>query len=135
LAVRGDIRVALSIKKVFVIAKKFFASLFGQTFAPAEVINSKIPDQDTTRSFVIFLSTKRPPQIEVRKSNCPLPMRTLRFDERKAAEPVVDVEPILDLEFFPVPLWDFDGACLLLKLTGLCSEFAVQLWQHPKEPI
>ena len=52
-------------KKVFVIAKKFFATLFGQSFVLAKIIKPKIPDQDAARSFVILLPTKRPRQVEV----------------------------------------------------------------------
>jgi hypothetical protein len=129
LAVRGDIRVvALSAKKVFIIAEKFFASLFGQPFVLAEIMNPKIPDQDAARSFVILLLTKRPLQIEIRKSDCPSGMPSPSFDDCKAAKPVVDVIPILDLKCSPVPLWNFDGACLSRKVTGLCPESAVELW-------
>jgi hypothetical protein len=92
-----DMRAALSAKEVFVIAKKFFASLFGQSFVLAKIIKPKILDQDTARSFVILLPTKRPRQVEVRKPHCPSRMPTLSFDECKSAKPVVDVKPILDL--------------------------------------
>ena len=90
-------RTALSAKKVFVIAKKFFGSVFGQPFVLAKIMDSEIPDQDAARSFVILLPTKRPRQVEVRKPHCPLRALSLSFDERKAAKPVVDVIPILDL--------------------------------------
>jgi hypothetical protein len=123
------------VNKVFAIVEKFFASLFGQSLVLAEVIHSKIPDQDATRSFVIFLATKRPSQIEVPKSDCPSPMPTLSFDKCKATKPIVNVKPILDFEFFPVPLGDFDGTHLSCKITGLSPESAVELWQDPKEPI
>jgi hypothetical protein len=53
-------RAPLSAKEVFVIAKKFLASLFGQSFVLAKIIQPKIPDQDAARSFVILLPTKRP---------------------------------------------------------------------------
>jgi hypothetical protein len=96
-AVLGDMRVALSAKEVFVIAKEFFASLFGQPFVLAKIIKPEIPDQDAARSFVILLPTKRPCQVEVRKPHCPSRMPSLSFDECKAAKPVVDVIPILDL--------------------------------------
>jgi hypothetical protein len=95
--VLGDMRAALSAKEVFVIAKKFFASLFGQSFALAKITKPKIPDQDAARSFVIPLPTKRPRQVEVRKPHCPSRMPTLGFDKCKPAKPVVDVKPILDL--------------------------------------
>ena len=95
--VLGDIRAALAAKEVFVIAKKFLASLFGQSFVLAKIVKPKIPDQDAARSFVILLPTKRPRQVEVRKPHCPLRALSLSFDERKAAKPVVDVIPILDL--------------------------------------
>jgi hypothetical protein len=54
---------ALSTNKVFVIIEKFFASLLGQPFVLAEVINSKIPDQDAACSFVILSPMKRPGQV------------------------------------------------------------------------
>ena len=95
--VLGDIRAALAAKEVFVIAKKFFAPLFGQSFVLAKIVKPKIPDQDAARSFVILLPTKRPRQVEVRKPHCPSRMPTLNFDERKPAKAVVDVIPILDL--------------------------------------
>jgi hypothetical protein len=95
--VLGDIRAALSAMEVFVIAKKFFASLFGQAFVLAKIIKPKIPDQDAARSFVILLPAKRSLKIEVWKSHRPLRTPTLSFDECKPAKPVVDVEPILDL--------------------------------------
>jgi hypothetical protein len=95
--VLGDMTAALSAKKVFVIAEKFFASLFGQSLVLAKIINPKILDQDAARSFVILLPTKRPCQVEVRNPHCPSRMPTLRFDESKPAKPVVDVKPILDL--------------------------------------
>ena len=74
------------------------------------------------------------------KSRCgsldrPSRMPSLSLDECKPAKPIVNVKPILDLKFSPVPLWNFDGACLSRKVTGLCLEFAVELWQHPKKPI
>jgi hypothetical protein len=96
-AVLGDIRVALSAKKVFVIAKKFLAPLFGQPFVFAKIMNPKIPDQDAARSFVILLPAKRPRQVEVRKSDRPSRMPSLSFDECKPAKPIVNVKPILDL--------------------------------------
>jgi hypothetical protein len=120
---------------VFVIAKKFFTPSFGQPLLLTKIIKPKIPDQDTARSFVILLATKRPRQVEVRKSYCPSGMPTFSFDESKAAKPVVDVKPILDFEFSPMALWNFDGACLSRKVTGLSAEFSIELWQHPKEPI
>jgi hypothetical protein len=97
LAVRGDRRPALSAKKVFVIVEKCFTSLFGQPFVLPEIMKPKILDQDAARSFVILLPTKRPLQIEIRKSDCPSGMPSLSFDECKTAKPVVDVIPILDL--------------------------------------
>jgi hypothetical protein len=51
--------------EISIIAKKFFASLFGQSFAFAKIIKPKITDQDAARSFVILLPTKRPRQVEV----------------------------------------------------------------------
>jgi hypothetical protein len=98
-------------------------------------MNPKIPDQDAARSFVILLPAKRPRQVEVRKSDRPSRMPSLSLDECKPAKPIVNVKPILDLKFSPVPLWNFDGACLSRKVTGLCPESAVELWQHPKKPI
>ena len=90
-------RAALSATKVFLIAEKFLASPFGQPLVLAKIISPKIPDQDAACSFVILLPTKKPRQVEVRKSDCPSGMPSLSFDERKAAKPVVDVMPILDL--------------------------------------
>jgi hypothetical protein len=90
-------RTALSAKKVFVIAEKFFGSVFGQPFVLAKIMDSEIPDQDAARSFVVLLPTKGPRQVEVRKSDCPSRMPSLSFDECEAAKPVVDVIPILDL--------------------------------------
>jgi hypothetical protein len=95
--VLGDIRAALSAKEVFVIAKKFFASLFGQSFVLAKIIKPKIPNQDAARSFVILFPAKRSLKIKVRKSHRPLRVLSLSFDECKATKPVVDVKPILDL--------------------------------------
>jgi hypothetical protein len=135
LTVRGDIRADLSSMKVFIIAEKFLASLFRQSFVLAKVIDPKISVQDAACSFVILLATKRPRQVEVRKSCRPFPTPTLSLDECKAAKPVVDVKPVLDFKFCPVALWNFDCAHLSRKVTGLCPEFAVKLWQHPKEPI
>jgi hypothetical protein len=125
-AVLGDMSAALSAEKVFVIGEKFFAALFGQPFVLAKIISPKIPDQDAARSFVILLPTKRRRQVEVRKSDCPSRMPTLSFDECKAAKPVVDIIPILDLELPPVRLWNFDGARLSRKVTGLRPESAVE---------
>jgi hypothetical protein len=42
-AVLGDIKAALSAKKVFVIAEKFFTSLSGQPFVLAEIMKSENP--------------------------------------------------------------------------------------------
>jgi hypothetical protein len=60
---------------------------------------------------------------------------TVSLDELKAAKPVIDIKPILDFKFSPVPLWNFYGADLSRKITGLYAESAIELWQHPKEPI
>jgi hypothetical protein len=100
--VLGDTRAALSAKEVFVIAKEFFASLFGQSFVLAKIIQPEIPDQDAGRSFVILFPAKRPLKIKVRKSHRPLRVPSLRFDECKATKPVVDVKPILDHPKEPV---------------------------------
>jgi hypothetical protein len=78
--VLGDMRAALSAKEVFVIAKKFFTSLFGQSFVLVKIIKPKIPDQDAACSFVILLPTKRPRQVEVRKPHCPSRMPTVSLD-------------------------------------------------------
>ena len=95
--VLGDIRAALSAEEVFVIAKEFFASLFGQSFVLAKIIHPEIPDQDAARSFVILLPAKRSLKIKIWKSHRPLRMPTLSFDECKPAKPVVDVKQILDV--------------------------------------
>jgi hypothetical protein len=50
---------SLSRDKIVIVAKKFLASLFGQASAPAEIMTSKIPDQDTACSFVILLALQR----------------------------------------------------------------------------
>jgi hypothetical protein len=66
LAVRGDNSGGiLTGEEISVIAEKFFASLFGQPSVLAKIISSKIPDQDPARSFVVFLPTQRPRQVEV----------------------------------------------------------------------
>jgi hypothetical protein len=57
--VLGDMRAALSAKEVFVIAKKFLASLFGQPLVLAKVISPEVSSHDAARSFVILLPAKR----------------------------------------------------------------------------
>jgi hypothetical protein len=93
--VLGDMRAVLSAKEVFVIAKEFLAPLLGQSFVLAKIMSAKIADQDTASSLVIF-SAKRPAQIEVWKPSGPLRMPRIRFDERKAAKPLIAIVLIFD---------------------------------------
>jgi hypothetical protein len=140
-AVRGDMRAVLSRQEIFIIAEKVFAPVFGQPLALTEIMKPKIPDQDEARSFVVPFATKRQCQVKVRKSCRPSGMPTFSLDECKAAKPstqfglIIEFVSIFDLQFSPEPLWNFDGARLSRKITGLSSESAVELWQYPKEPI
>jgi hypothetical protein len=133
--VLGDMRAALSAKEVFVIAKKLFAPLLGQSFVLAKIIKPKIPDQDAARSFVILLPAKRSPKIEVWKSYRPLRTLSLRFDEPKVAKRVLHSKPIFNFEILDVPLWNFDGLCFTRELLTLFCQLTVELGQSPKEPV
>jgi hypothetical protein len=62
-------------------------------------------------------------------------LSTAGFDERKAAESVTPFVPILDLQPFSIRAWNFDGLCLPCKVLGLIGDLAVELRQHPKEPV
>src|SRR5580704_13560224 len=132
--VLGDMRAVLSAKEVFVIAKEFLAPLLGQSFLLAKIMSAKIADQDTASSLVIF-SAKRPAQIEVWKPSGPLRMPRIRFDERKAAKPLIAIVLIFDLQLASIGFWDFNCSCFLRQTFCLVSELAVEFRQRPEKPI
>jgi hypothetical protein len=82
--------------EVSIIAEKFSASRFCQSFACTKIMNTEIPDHDTAGSVVVF-AAKRPAQIEVWKPSRPPRMPRIRFDERKAAKPLIAIVLIFDL--------------------------------------
>jgi len=95
----------------------------------------KISDHDSTRPLVI-VAPKGPRQIEVWKSGRPPGiMGATGFNDFKAAKSIAHFESILDLQMLPRRVWDFDRPCLPRKVFGFFSDPAVELWQHPKEPI
>ncbi len=97
---------------------------------------AKIPDHGAACSLVIFLSAKRPRQVEVWKSCRPSGiLDTVGFDEHKAAKSVTVFVSIFDFQTFPTRAWDLDATRLLRKLFGFLSEFAVELGQCPKKPV
>ena len=81
--------------EVSIIAKKFLASLFCQSFACTKIMGTEITDHDTASSLVIF-PAKRSLQIQVWKPVGPLRMPRIRFDERKAAKPLIAIVLIFD---------------------------------------
>jgi hypothetical protein len=54
-------------------------------------------------------------------------MGTAGFDERKAAESVTHFVSILDLQVFPIRVWNFDRPCLPRQVSGLFSNLAAAL--------
>jgi hypothetical protein len=57
------------------------------------------------------------------------------FNDPKATKSVTHLETILDLNILPKRSWNFDRPCLPRKVFGFFSDPAVEIWQHPKEPI
>jgi hypothetical protein len=62
-------------------------------------------------------------------------MGTAGFNNAKATKSITHFESILDLHVLPKRAWNFDCTCLPRKVFGFFSDPAVELWQHPKEPI
>jgi hypothetical protein len=131
----GSSMVGLGSDEISPIAEKRLAPHFGQPFVIAKIVKPKISDYDSARSLVI-VPPKGPIQIEVRHSSRPTGiMGTTGFNDPKAAKSVTHFESILDLHVLPKRVRNFDRPCLTRKLLGFFSDPAVELWQHPKEPI